>query len=527
MRSLETEPVGRLLVKYALPAIAGMVVFALYNVVDSIFIGHWVGEYALAGLAVAFPVMNLSVALGTLFGVGGAALCSIRLGEKDAAGAQTALGNVFTLGIAVGVVFGAVSAYFLEPILIAFGASEHTLPYAYRFMMIIQLSVPVSYTFFNMNHMMRASGYPNRALFALTLSVVVNVALAPLFIKVFGWGITGAALATLCAQLSGLVYVLLHFLSKKSNVHFTRGIFRPRAGTVLPTLSIGSAPSILNACACITVVIINYQLLRYGGDLAVGAYGIFARVVMLVAMVVIGLTQGMQPIVGYNHGACRYDRVRAVFRLTLLAGTAITTLGFLVCELFPEAIARAFTSNEELIAFTVRGLRIGPALFALADTPEAMARLRPEDVEKIIRPCGLSPRKSRAIVSLSKDIAEKHGGRVPADFAALEALDGVGHKTASVVMSQAFGVPAFPVDTHIHRLAARWKLSSGKSVERTERDLKALFPRERWNRLHIQMILYGREHCTARGCDGHVCGICRALNGGKKPPRGKAGGGKK
>lgn len=170
---------------------------------------------------------------------------------------------------------------------------------------------------------------------------------------------------------------------------------------------------------------------------------------------------------------------------------------------------------------------VTPALFALADTPEAMARLRPEDVEKIIRPCGLSPRKSRAIVSLSKDIAEKHGGRVPADFAALEALDGVGHKTASVVMSQAFGVPAFPVDTHIHRLAARWKLSSGKSVERTERDLKALFPRERWNRLHIQMILYGREHCTARGCDGHVCGICRALNGGKKPPRGKAGGGKK
>ena len=365
MRSLETDPVGRLLVKYALPAIAGMVVFALYNVVDSIFIGHWVGEYALAGLAVAFPVMNLSVALGTLFGVGGAALCSIRLGEKDAAGAQTALGNVFTLGIAVGVVFGAVSAYFLEPILIAFGASEHTLPYAYRFMMIIQLSVPVSYTFFNMNHMMRASGYPNRALFALTLSVVVNVVLAPLFIKVFGWGITGAALATLCAQLSGLVYVLRHFLSKKSNVRFARGIFRPRAGTVLPTLSIGSAPSILNACACVTVVIINYQLLRYGGDLAVGAYGIFARVVMLVAMVVIGLTQGMQPIVGYNHGACRYDRVRAVFRLTLLAGTAITTLGFLVCELFPEAIARAFTSNEELIDFTVRGLRIGPALFAL------------------------------------------------------------------------------------------------------------------------------------------------------------------
>lgn len=156
---------------------------------------------------------------------------------------------------------------------------------------------------------------------------------------------------------------------------------------------------------------------------------------------------------------------------------------------------------------------VTPSLFAAADTPEAMAKLSPEFVEKIIRPCGLSPRKSRAIVSLSKVIAEKHGGRVPASFEALEALDGVGHKTASVVMSQAFGVPAFPVDTHIHRLAARWKLSSGKNVGQTEKDLKKIFPRERWNRLHLQFIYYGREHCTARGCDGHVCGICRALNG--------------
>lgn len=159
---------------------------------------------------------------------------------------------------------------------------------------------------------------------------------------------------------------------------------------------------------------------------------------------------------------------------------------------------------------------VTPELFARAGTPEAMAKLAPETVEKIIRPCGLAPRKSRAIVSLSREIVEKFGGRVPADFAALEALDGVGHKTASVVMSQAFGVPAFPVDTHIHRLAARWKLSSGKNVVRTERDLKALFPRESWNQMHLRMIFYGREHCTARGCDGHSCEICRALNGAKK-----------
>ncbi|MCD8298267.1 MAG: endonuclease III [Opitutae bacterium] len=159
---------------------------------------------------------------------------------------------------------------------------------------------------------------------------------------------------------------------------------------------------------------------------------------------------------------------------------------------------------------------VTPALFALAKTPQEMAKIPRERIEEIIRPCGLAPRKSAAIVNLSRAIVEKHGGRVPADFAALEELDGVGHKTASVVMSQAFGVPAFPVDTHIHRLAARWRLSSGKNVEQTEKDLKALFPRERWNKLHLQIIFYGREHCTARGCDGHTCEICRALNGPAK-----------
>lgn len=159
---------------------------------------------------------------------------------------------------------------------------------------------------------------------------------------------------------------------------------------------------------------------------------------------------------------------------------------------------------------------ITPTLFALADTPEKMAALPRERIGEIIRPCGLSPRKSAAIVSLSKTLVEKHGGHVPASFEELEALDGVGHKTASVVMSQAFGVPAFPVDTHIHRLATRWKLASGKNVVDTENALKKLFPRERWNKLHLQIIFYGREHCTARGCDGHKCPICRTLNGMKR-----------
>ena len=162
----------------------------------------------------------------------------------------------------------------------------------------------------------------------------------------------------------------------------------------------------------------------------------------------------------------------------------------------------------------VRVNQVTPALFALAADPVTMMRVPVERIQEIIRPCGLSPRKAAAISGLSRILVEQHGGQVPADFAALEALPGVGHKTASVVMAQAFGVPAFPVDTHIHRLAKRWKLSSGRNVEQTERDLKRLFPRESWNRLHLQIIFYGREHCTARGCDGRRCPLCAELAAG-------------
>ncbi len=160
---------------------------------------------------------------------------------------------------------------------------------------------------------------------------------------------------------------------------------------------------------------------------------------------------------------------------------------------------------------------VTPGLFARAATPEAMMEVPVEEIRELIRPCGLSPQKSVAIAGLSRLLVEKHGGQVPADFGALEALPGVGHKTASVVMAQAFGVPAFPVDTHIHRLAQRWKLTGGRNVVETERDLKRLFPRERWNRLHLQIIFYGREYCTARGCDGTKCPLCREMFPGRRP----------
>ncbi|MCD8283587.1 MAG: MATE family efflux transporter [Opitutae bacterium] len=360
---LETEPVGRLLAKYALPAIAGMIAIALYNVVDSIFIGQWVGEYALAGLAVAFPIMTLSVALGTLLGVGGASVCSIRLGEKDEMGAARAFGNVFSLGLVFGIPFGVLSACALVPILTWFGASDQTLPYAYKFMVVILFGTPVNFTFFNLTHIMRAAGFPNRALVAVVISVLINIILAPLFIKVFDWGIMGAAFATLTAQICGLLFTLHHFLFVNSPVRFRRGIYRPRANTVLPIISIGCAPSILNICACAIAVIINQQLLRYGGDLAVGAYGIILRILTVSTLTVVGLTQGMQPIVGYNHGARRYDRSRKAFALTFVVGMIITTICCAACQFCPRLIASVFTDNLEMIRHTVRGLHFSTAIF--------------------------------------------------------------------------------------------------------------------------------------------------------------------
>ncbi|MSU66157.1 MAG: endonuclease III [Opitutus sp.] len=198
-----------------------------------------------------------------------------------------------------------------------------------------------------------------------------------------------------------------------------------------------------------------------------------------------------------------------------------------LAELYPETpVPLAHTDPFTLLVAVLLSAQctdrrvnlVTPALFALADTPERTARLPVEKIQAIIRPCGLSPQKAKAIAGLSRILVEQRGGAVPRTFAELEALPGVGHKTASVVMAQAFGVPAFPVDTHIHRLAQRWKLTNGRNVEQTERDLKTLFPRERWNQLHLRIIFYGREHCTARGCDGTVCEICRRLFPRRKKP---------
>lgn len=363
--SLETEPIGKLLLKYSLPAITGMIVFSLYNVVDSIFIGHGVGPLAISGLAITFPIMNLVFAFSLLVGVGGASVCSIRLGQKEMAGAVRVLGNVLVLSLINAVVLAAVGLLFLDDILVLFGASPATLPYARDFMRIILLGLPVTYVLFGLNHVMRATGYPQKAMLSAVVTVGVNIVLAPIFIFWIGWGIGGAALATVLAQIVGMFWVLSHFCRADSSIHFQPGIYKLRKSIIKSIFGIGMAPFLLYVCSCVVVAIINTSLHKYGGDMAIGAFGIINRVLLLFVMIIIGLAQGMQPIVGYNYGAKQIHRVKLTLRYGVLASVGIMTFGFAMSELFPELIARMFTSDEALIALTVQGLRISVLLFPI------------------------------------------------------------------------------------------------------------------------------------------------------------------
>ena len=350
--------IGKLLWQYSIPSIIAMVATSVYNIVDSIFIGHGVGSMALAGLSITFPFMNLGAAFGSLIGVGSAAMMSVRLGAKDYRSAEEILGNLVLLNVITGVVFSIICLIFLDPILYFFGASEATLPYARSFMRILLYGNAITHLYFGLNGMIRSSGYPQKAMVTVLISVVVNCILAPLFIFVFHWGIVGAALATMMAQTAALLFELSHFINKKSYIYFKSDIFVLKKEIVKDIISIGIAPFLLNAGGCIIVIIINRSLLFYGGDLAVGAYGIIARLAMLFVMIVLGLTQGMQPIVGYNFGAKQYDRVLKTFNYAVFCAVCITTTGFIVCELFPEFMVSLFTSDDELIHLSKQGLQI-------------------------------------------------------------------------------------------------------------------------------------------------------------------------
>lgn len=358
---LGTQPIGRLLVKYSIPAIIASVVTSLYNIIDSIFIGRGVGSMAIAGLAITFPLMNLVIAFCMLIAVGGATISSIFMGQKNIARASEVINNVLTLCLIHSFVFGGLTLIFLDEILILFGATAETLPYAREFMQVILAGTPIAYVFIGLNNLMRATGYPAKAMVSALLSVGVNVALCPLFIFVFGWGIRGAALATVCGQFAAFVWVLCHFMSKNSYIHFRRERSWLSFSIMKRIYAIGMSPFLMNVCACVVVVFLNRALLDCAGDngnLAVGAYGILNRTTMFFVMIVFGVTQGMQPILGFNYGAGKWNRVKLTLRKGVTIGVCITTVGWIVTELFPDKLSELFTVDRDLIDIARNGFRI-------------------------------------------------------------------------------------------------------------------------------------------------------------------------
>lgn len=355
---LGTENIGKLLLEYALPAIIAMTASSLYNMVDSIFIGHGVGAMAISGLALTFPLMNLAAAFGSLIGVGASTLLSVKLGQRDYDSAQKVLGNVLVLNVLLGVGLTVIVFPFLDPILYFFGGSDETVPYARDFMEIILLGNVVTHMYLGLNAMLRASGHPKEAMYATIATVIVNVILAPLFIFVFDWGIRGAALATMLAQTCALAWQLYLFSDKRELLHLRKGIYRLKRKIVYGSLAIGLSPFLMNLAACFIVILINQGLKKYGGDLAIGAFGIVNRLSYIIVMIVIGLNQGMQPIAGYNYGAQLYERVNKVLKLTIVYATIVTTMGFAICMTFPHLVVSIFTTDAELVDLSAYGLRI-------------------------------------------------------------------------------------------------------------------------------------------------------------------------
>lgn len=365
INELGTERIGKLLTQYAVPAIIAMTASSLYNMVDSIFIGHGVGPLAISGLAVTFPLMNLAAAFGSLVGVGASTLISVKLGQKDYDTAHKILGNVVSLNLLIGIVFTIITLAFLDSILYFFGASEATLPYARDYMVTILLGNVITHMYLGLNSVLRSAGHPQKAMLATIFTVVVNTILDPIFIYGFGWGIQGAAIATILAQILSLAWLIKIFCNKNELLHLHRGIYRLKRVLVENIIGIGLAPFFMNVASCFIVILINKGLKQYDGDLAIGAFGIVNRISFLFVMIVMGLNQGMQPIAGYNYGAQQYHRVNQVMKLTVIAATIVTTTGFLVGELIPKLAVSAFTSDETLINISAQGLRIVVMFFPI------------------------------------------------------------------------------------------------------------------------------------------------------------------
>ncbi len=359
LNQLGTEKINKLLLQFSLPAIIGMMVNALYNVIDRVFIGNGVGRYGLAGITISFPIMIFLMAFGMLIGIGSTTLISLRLGEQKKEAAEAVLGNCFTLLVVGSIVLGGLGLLFIEPLLKLFGASKMVLPYAKQYLTVILLGTPLQGIGFGMNNIIRADGKPKLAMITMLIGALLNAAFCPVFIFWLGWGITGAGVATVTAQGIAALWVLSYFLGGKSNLKLTLPKMRLRWQLVSSIILMGLAPFLMQIAASFINIILNQSLVKYGGDQALAAMGLVSSLLMLIVMPIFGINQGMQPIIGYNYGAKNYGRVKETLWIAIIAATGIVLLGYVAVMFFPTQMLSVFgKKDQELIELGSRALRI-------------------------------------------------------------------------------------------------------------------------------------------------------------------------
>lgn len=364
LRELGTAPIGRMLLKYSLPAVVGTVVSAIYNIIDSIVIGHAIDDpNVVSGIAVTFPVMNLVVALGMLIGAGAATRVSIVLGQDDKRMAEIILGNCVQLTIFVGIAYVGVFSIFIDPILKIFGASPNSLPYAREFMLWVLPGCVLQNLTFSYNNVMRASGYPGKAMYTNIMGAVINAILAPIFLFGFKWGIRGAAVATDIAMCVTAIWVMGHFFNKKNTLHFVKGTYRLQWRVIRGVMYIGMAPFLINIAGSAINAIVNNTLYGYGGDNAIAAVVVFNRFVTIFVFIIIGICQGMQPIIGYNYGSQRYSRLFHTLWFAVGVGTVISSLGSIIGAIAPTFIASLFMQDAAQISEAVNCLHFTTMMF--------------------------------------------------------------------------------------------------------------------------------------------------------------------
>jgi putative MATE family efflux protein len=363
-KELETESVGKLLLKFSIPAVVGMLVNALYSIVDRIFVGRGVGSLALSGVAITFPITNIIMGVGMLVGAGSAAIVSIKLGEKKEKHAEKIIGNAFVLTIILSIIVTILGLTFLDPILKLFGASAETMPYAKQFASIVLVGTVLQNAGFGLNPIIRSEGDPKTAMKTMIIGALLNLIINPILIFGFKLGVRGSAFATIISQAVCSIWILLYFTKGKSLLKIKKANMKLEIDLVKEIIAIGVSPFAMQVAASFVTIIINKNLEKYGGDLAIAAYSLIISIATLIIMPMLGVNQGAQPIIGYNYGAKNISRVKKALKYSIIVNTCISAIGFTLVQLFPVQIIKIFNSTDtKLIDIGANGLSIFICMF--------------------------------------------------------------------------------------------------------------------------------------------------------------------